>query len=160
MMERVRRTLWYLAAWAGATIVSGMLAWGVVGMAGARVSDPVIHTLSAAEVASLAEQTATTATTSTGATSTTGGAAREQQLSAEVGEVSVHRVHGGTVTLRLLEGDLQLVSVTPAQGFRTVVEDAGPDHISVDLIGDEEESEFEAELEDGRVVVSSQGEDD
>jgi hypothetical protein len=149
----VRRTVWFLAAWAAATILSGSLAWVVVGMAGARVSDTPIHALSSGEVALLGEGTLSTTTTSVAPTTSVGGTESSSAVGSE--EVTVHRVAGGTVILRVVQGVLQLVSVTPEEGYRAVVGSSGPHQVSVDLIGHEHEAEFDAELVDGRVVVSS-----
>jgi hypothetical protein len=152
----VRRTVWYIAAWAAATILSGTLAWVVVGLAGPRVSDTRVHPMSSREIAFLSGgvPAGTTTTTTIAPTTSAGGA------EGGTGEVTVHRVIGGTVILRVDQGGLQLVSVTPEQGYRAFIESSGPHEVSVDLMGPGAESKFQAELVDGRVVVSSEEGDD
>jgi hypothetical protein len=149
----VRRTIWYLAAWAAATLLSGTLAWVVVGFGGAWVSDARVHPMSAVEVAVLSEGDPASSTTSLAPTTSAGGTGVES--AADSGEVTVHRVSGGTVILRVAQGALQLVSVTPEQGYRALIGNSGPHEVSIDLIGPGVESEFDAELVDGKVVVSS-----
>lgn len=134
-------------------MLSGTLAWVVVGFGGAWASDTRVHPMSSVEIASLSEGGPASSSTSLAPTTSVGGTGVGS--AAGSGEVTVHRVSGGTVILRVAQGVLQLVSVTPEQGYRALVGSSGPHEVSIDLIGPGGESEFDAQLIEGRVVVSS-----
>lgn len=61
----------------------------------------------------------------------------------------MYELIGGTVTVRVGAGTVDLISVAPKTGFATKVKDDGPDKVKVTFTSNTHESKFEAEFEDG-----------
>lgn len=167
-----------VAAWLAGTVLSGAVAWAVVGHAGERVGDEAVAPLSVKEVEDLAAALSTTSVPSTGTTgpptgtsvsdgaaTTTASATTDTTLGQssstttssspwEPGPVTeAHRVAGGLVVIRYTPTWVELVGATPDQGFGVEVKSAGPEKVVVEFDGDEEEIRFEAELSEGEVVI-------
>jgi hypothetical protein len=160
-----------VAAWIAGTVLSGAVAWAMVGLAGERVGDEAVAPLSVKQVEDLAAGLSTTSTPAGPTTATTNAGAASVPASSTTtvaastppstvapttvaGPVTeAHRVPGGIVVIRYTATWIELASATPEQGFGVEVKSSGPERIEVEFDGNEVEVRFRAELIDGGVVI-------
>ena len=91
-----------------------------------------------------------TTTTMAPATTTTAGTAFK---------TTSHITAGGTVTIRSSPGIVNFVSAVPAAGYTVELRDSGPERVRVRFDAGEQNIDFEAEWDDGRLEISSEESD-
>ena len=117
------------------------------------IMDSPTTTAAPATTAGPGEST-TTSTTAAPASTTTTTAPPPTTTTVPSPEVTAHQLTGGKVVISASPGVVNLVSWTPKPGFSGEVEKSGPDEVRVRFESDNHESEFEAEWDDGRLVIS------
>jgi hypothetical protein len=61
---------------------------------------------------------------------------------------------GGTVVIDIGDGQVWVVSAFPNSGFRSDIENKGPDQVEVEFEGNDHKSTFTAYFENGELKVS------
>jgi hypothetical protein len=99
--------------------------------------------------------------TTTSSTTTTTSAPPPTTVASQT---KTYELIGGTVTVRIGSGTVELVSLAPKTGFASKIKDDGPDKVKVTFTSNTHESKFEAEFEDGeyefKIDEEPIGEDD
>ncbi len=96
-------------------------------------------------------------TTAPGVTTTAGGAdppGAEPPAGAAEDATRAFSLPGGTVVVRFGDRGVQLVSASPAPGFRVEILDGGPDSVAVEFESSASEVVFSAEMSGGELVTA------
>ncbi len=156
-----------VAVWFAVTTVLTFAAWQVVQAASNQVSEvplapvvaagpttevPASTTVPTTTAASVATSTSTsTSTTSTSTTSTTAPAPPPGPATSS-GSAIIPSA-GGTVKVSYGNGQVFLVSATPAIGFGAEVDNQGPDEVRVEFVSDLEKIRVRVRWESGELVT-------
>ena len=145
------RVPWLMAGlWSAGTAAATTLAWvgahavsSAIGATAVPVVPPAPQPVPTRVQSGLAARTPPTARTGTAGAGVPAG--RAQTFSDP----------GGTATVRCSAGGIELVSASPADGYRGVVEADGPTRVAIVFLGRSWSYEIDARCADGRPVVRS-----
>lgn len=181
----MNRTAVMTLAWAGATIVSILVASAAVGAVRGRVADEphaiaaVTTSLAAAgtaetvpspstvppQTSTSAPGTASTATTlpspTTVTTTSTPPATTATTAPPSAGQIKTFATGGGTVSIEVFSDHIVLLGAVPSAGYTVAERDLSPRRIEIEFKSGDDEVEFKAVLEDDGLAVDlgSDGDD-
>ncbi len=147
-MRRWQLVALWLVVVVGATAVT----WQIVSFADDRLGPSDTTPLEVEGPSSTAGTSPPTSST-VPAPSTTTGPTPTSTTTAPQSDLMSVPTEGGTVTVRVAPGAITLVSVDPAPGFTTEIDEAGPPEVRVELTSGDTEVEVRVRWRDGRVDV-------
>lgn len=163
-----------ILAWAGATVLSVLVASAAVGAVRGRVADEP-HAIAVVTTSLGAPETAETVTTSSTvppqtsttvqdpssvtlppATTTTSippATTTTATTPAATGQIKTYTTHGGTVSIEVFADRIVLLGAVPSAGYTVAEKDISPRRIEIEFKSGDSEVEFKAVLEDDGLAV-------